>query len=186
MGKKSIGRASSRASNRRCKLKMIERVITSIANATWVVFVVVTAAQVFLRYVLGAPLFWTEELARFSLVWFTFLGTIILMINDDHIRVGFLAAKLQGRLKLVTQLIRHSTEMSVAIFLLYGSWTLLPATISATTPALGMSIALWYAAGTVAGVGILVVAARSWFVTLRGIVPDNLKRRTLQKSSDVG
>jgi TRAP-type C4-dicarboxylate transport system permease small subunit len=35
---------------------------------------IVVAAQVFSRYVLNHSLFWSEELARFLLIWLTFLG----------------------------------------------------------------------------------------------------------------
>ena len=36
--------------------------------------VLVTLAQVIFRYVLAAPLPWSEELARYCFVWIVFLG----------------------------------------------------------------------------------------------------------------
>ncbi|MDA8226350.1 MAG: TRAP transporter small permease subunit, partial [Desulfitobacterium hafniense] len=48
--------------------------------ATWVVVImtavmsVIILAQVIFRYVLEAPLPWSEEVARYLMVWGTFLG----------------------------------------------------------------------------------------------------------------
>lgn len=62
--------------------------------------VVVVAAQVFCRYVLNHSLFWSEELARYLLVWLTFLGATVAYhrgvhpsIDMLHTRVGPAAAR---------------------------------------------------------------------------------------------
>ncbi len=47
-------------------------------------------AQVFFRYVLRMPAPWTEELARFTFIWATFLGAGIAFAEGGHLRVNFL------------------------------------------------------------------------------------------------
>ena len=47
----------------------------------------VVAAQVFFRYVLNHSLFWSEELARYILVWLTFLGASVAYRRGVHPRV---------------------------------------------------------------------------------------------------
>jgi hypothetical protein len=44
---------------------------------------VVVAVQVFFRYVLNQSLFWSEELARYLLVWLSFLGASV-AYRDNH------------------------------------------------------------------------------------------------------
>ncbi len=56
--------------------------------------VVVVAAQVFCRYVLNHSLFWSEELARYLLVWLTFLGATVAYHRRVHPSVDMLQARV--------------------------------------------------------------------------------------------
>jgi TRAP-type C4-dicarboxylate transport system permease small subunit len=56
--------------------------------------VVVVAAQVFFRYVLNQSLFWSEELARYILVWLTFLGASVAYRRSAHPRIELFSARL--------------------------------------------------------------------------------------------
>jgi TRAP-type C4-dicarboxylate transport system permease small subunit len=68
----------------------------------------VVVLQVICRYLLGASLTWSEELARYSLVWITFLGAGTAMKRRAHMgleaAVGWLPPKVQELAKLVTLL----------------------------------------------------------------------------------
>ena len=50
--------------------------------------------QVISRYIFNAPLTWTEELARFALLWFTFVSAGFVMARRVHIAVDIVASKL--------------------------------------------------------------------------------------------
>lgn len=49
--------------------------------------------QVFSRYVLGGSFSWTEEFARFSLIWLTILGAAYLNGKREHLSMDFLYQK---------------------------------------------------------------------------------------------
>jgi TRAP-type C4-dicarboxylate transport system permease small subunit len=57
----------------------------------------VTAAQVFFRFVLKAPLSWSDELGTFSFVWFALLGAAIAVRENAHIGVDALTRTLPPR-----------------------------------------------------------------------------------------
>ncbi|MBW1711914.1 MAG: TRAP transporter small permease [Deltaproteobacteria bacterium] len=50
---------------------------------------VLTITQVFLRYVANSPLFWSEELTRYLIVWLTFLGASLGIRHQGHIAIKF-------------------------------------------------------------------------------------------------
>jgi TRAP-type C4-dicarboxylate transport system permease small subunit len=52
--------------------------------------------QVFSRYILGASFTWTEEFARFSLIWMTILGAAYLNGKREHLSMDFLYQKLSS------------------------------------------------------------------------------------------
>ena len=47
------------------------------------------AVQVFFRYALNHSIFWSEELARFLLIWLTFLGASVVYYRGVHASVDF-------------------------------------------------------------------------------------------------
>lgn len=52
-----------------------------------VTMVVVLTAQVFFRYVVRAPLYWSEELARFVLIWSVFVGAGFAVRRGSHMSI---------------------------------------------------------------------------------------------------
>ena len=50
----------------------------------------IVALQFFTRYVLNDSLGWTEEIARYFLIMLGFVGAIICVCRDSHIRLEFL------------------------------------------------------------------------------------------------
>ena len=49
--------------------------------------------QVFSRYLLGTSFTWTEECARFALIWMTILGAAYLNGKKEHLSMDFLYQK---------------------------------------------------------------------------------------------
>lgn len=57
---------------------------------------VVVALQVFCRYILNHSLFWSEELARYILVWLTFLGSSAAYRRRVHPGIDILTSRLSA------------------------------------------------------------------------------------------
>lgn len=68
--------------------------------------------QIFSRYILGTSFTWTEEFARFSLIWLTILGAAYLNAKREHLSMDFLYEKFS-----VTNKRKASILIEVFIFL---------------------------------------------------------------------
>lgn len=68
--------------------------------------------QVFSRYILGTSFTWTEEFARFSLIWLTILGAAYLNAKREHLSMDFLYQKFS-----VTNKKRASVLIEIFILL---------------------------------------------------------------------
>ncbi|MFV9551422.1 TRAP transporter small permease [Algibacter sp. PT7-4] len=53
--------------------------------------------QVFSRYLLGTSFTWTEEFARFALIWMTILGAAYLNGRQEHLSMDFLYQKFSEK-----------------------------------------------------------------------------------------
>ncbi len=73
-------------------LKMIETVYRAmekfllyIVMILLALMVIIVFANVVSRYYLQFSLAWSEEIARFMLVWLVFLGSFLAYIHDEHL-----------------------------------------------------------------------------------------------------
>lgn len=71
----------------------IEKIIISCCMGY---FVIATVLQVIFRFVLQSPLAWTEETAKYTFIWMTFIGSSLAAKNQSHIRVDMLENSLHG------------------------------------------------------------------------------------------
>ena len=66
-------------------IHFVERVLDKVLIVLFLFMVAAIVWQVFARYVLHAPTIWSEELARFLLVWITMLGSAYVLEHGEHV-----------------------------------------------------------------------------------------------------
>ena len=160
------------------KTHQIMRWITKLLE--WVLIVAMAALVfdvlwgVISRHVLSAQSSWTEELARFLLIWVGLLGSSLAFQRHAHLGVDYFVGKLHpsgGRvLKIVVLLL---VLAFAGLVLIGGGWTLVSRTLAMgqTTPALGIPKGWVYLAVPVSGVFITVFTLSQLVSAFRG-TPD--------------
>ena len=82
---------------------------------------VIVAVQVFFRYVLNHSLFWSEELARYLLVWLTFLGASVAYRRRAHPGIDFFYIKMPPTIKTTARFLVHLTSLILfGVMIFYG------------------------------------------------------------------
>jgi TRAP-type C4-dicarboxylate transport system permease small subunit len=75
--------------------------------------------QVLFRYVIAAPLPWSEEAARYLFVWTAFLAAAAAVGRDDHFAISFLADNVPPRGRWALQLLGSGLGL---LFLVIVTW----------------------------------------------------------------
>lgn len=70
--------------------------------------------QVFFRYVLGNALTWSEEVARFMMIWMTFLIAPVAYRHGVNVSLDFFASRITGR---VNEILGIALNLLVILFL---------------------------------------------------------------------
>ena len=106
----------------------------------------VVFVEVLFRYVLMLPLFWTEEFARYSLVWSSLLGAGVALKRGEHIAVTFFVDRIPGCMGPQAALL---VSVFIALFLtviLWGGIHLVILTRHQLSPAMRIPMAWPYLA----------------------------------------
>lgn len=80
-------------------MKTLTRVLERIVAVLLAGMVCTVFSQVIFRYVLHAPLNWSEELSKLFFVWMVFLGVPLVTEAGIHIQVDFFVDKLPVKSK---------------------------------------------------------------------------------------
>ncbi|MBM4093672.1 MAG: TRAP transporter small permease [Planctomycetes bacterium] len=148
------GMGDQRASGRSLRLLLkLER----LAAAGLLVTVLVTmAAQVVARYVFRKPISWSEEWARFALIWLAFMAAAFVMAEGRHIAVDVVSSRLSARGKLWLECISSGFVVGACLVLLVGGFRFVWRVGLVGSPALGIPMSCWYGAASV-GLGLMAL-----------------------------
>lgn len=80
---------------------------------------IVIVLQVFMRYVLGAPLVWVDEVAIYLFIASVYLGASIGVLDDQHFRVTVLVDMLPARLAHIVRTITRLGWLGFSIVLVW-------------------------------------------------------------------
>lgn len=78
-------------------IRVIDTVLTKALILLMLALVGAVLWQVFSRYLFASPSSWTEEVARFLLIWISLLGAVYAFRTGMHLGLDVLPKKLSGR-----------------------------------------------------------------------------------------
>jgi TRAP-type C4-dicarboxylate transport system permease small subunit len=79
--------------------RILDRALERVLILLMLVMVLNVLWQVFTRFILGAPATFTEELARYVLIWVGMLGAAYVAGKKMHLSIDFVTGKMKGKLK---------------------------------------------------------------------------------------
>jgi TRAP-type C4-dicarboxylate transport system permease small subunit len=127
---------------------------------------VVVFLEVIFRYIFSLPLFWTEEFARYCLVWASLLGATIALREGEHIAVTFFMDHVPQRLRRAMILAAQISICCILVVIVWGGVNLVLVTSKQISPALRIPMAIPYLALPFGSAVMLVHAIHS-VVSLR-------------------
>jgi TRAP-type C4-dicarboxylate transport system permease small subunit len=126
---------------------------------------------VFTRYALGEQAKWSEELARFLLIWVALLGGAVAFGSKSHLGVDYFVNRLHPDARKLTAVFAHLVVLffAVAVLLLGGASVVREALVlEQTTPALGWKMGYVYLALPISGFFVALYTVENLLETLTG------------------
>lgn len=126
---------------------------------------------VFTRYVMGEQAMWSEELARFLLVWVSLIGGALAFGTKSHLGVDYFVEKFEPSVRKKMAVFSHLVVLFFAgsIFIYGGGRVVYDALIlEQMTPALGWKMGYVYMALPIAGCFMALFTFENMIETLAG------------------
>jgi TRAP-type C4-dicarboxylate transport system permease small subunit len=136
--------------------RISERIVQHILVGMVGVMTVIIIIQVFMRYLFLFSLSWSEEVARYLMIWVSFLGASLALKYGFHIGVEFIINRIPEEMRGWVNLI---AKIGILIFLIYftlGGFRVSWAVRDQDSPALLFSMAYAYLAAPVGGLFMII------------------------------
>ncbi len=138
-------------------MRYLSSAASLIAGLLIAVLVLITAASVFMRYVMAAPFQWTEELSGLLLIWIVLVGAIACERNDQHLTIDFIVKALPPLLRRAIGMAVGLASISLLLVIAWYAWELGQAAGQKRTQILRISWFWLDLALVVGGIGTAIV-----------------------------
>ncbi|WP_319531661.1 TRAP transporter small permease [uncultured Cohaesibacter sp.] len=131
---------------------VLDQLLLSLCGVIIILLVAAVSWQVFSRYILNDPSTFTDEIARFMMIWLGLLGASFLFGKNGHLAITLLSDSLSPKLQAALQtLIGILVVLFAYLAMFSGGITLMGRTMFQISPALGIPMGYVY--------GILPISA---------------------------
>lgn len=137
--------------------------------------VIVVFAQVFFRYVLEAPLPWSEELARYLLIYITFLGSGLAINTNEHILVDFFQKLIPKKFQHVLNILINLIILFCCVLIVYYGITFTAISKNGISPAMQISISWIYVSLPIMGLIMIIYLIPILFKQIRNFTNSNIE-----------
>lgn len=139
-------------------VKLAEAILTWVVGAIFVAMLSLIFLQVLNRFILGWPLFWTEEVVRMLLVWAVMMAVPLVTLRHAEIAVELGSMDLPGRRRLVDL----CSVAFCAVLAWYGTEFFFR-NLPAVSPTLGLSRG-WFVAAIPLGAALTILATAARYL----------------------
>jgi TRAP-type C4-dicarboxylate transport system permease small subunit len=134
----------------------LDKIQTVLVGILLAVLLVVVSMQVWTRFVSYRPFVWTEEVARFCLVWTVFQGAAIAVNRKGHFVLDVLPSGTSEQTRKILALLSYLFMFWMAYVLVYHGWAFAVSGLKRLSPTIEMPMFWVYLAIPTSGVCMMV------------------------------
>lgn len=146
---------------------IVDRIIANILGILLIFLVILTSAQVTLRYVFNAPLPWAEEFIGFLMIYFGLIGGSWGIKHAIHISMEIFVRKFMKNFMTFVSILETLSYAFLGVMEIIYGVDIMKLTVFQILPATGIKVSYSYAALPIAGTLMLFFAFEK-FVSMKG------------------
>ncbi len=135
---------------------IIEAILVHAVGMLFIGLITCTFMEVIFRYFLKNPLAWSEELARFLMVWMGFIGAAVCTKREQHLQMGISIARwINPRADQWVMVALNLAFMVFMVFLIKAGIDVCTNTMEFRSPA--MRLPMLYVLGVIPVTGVAML-----------------------------
>ncbi len=147
-----------------CLVKLLKGLLVVVV----IIMVFLVTLQVVSRYVFQNPTAWSEEAARYSLIYFTFIGAALAVHKKETLKITIFITKIPLRIRIFIELFIRILIIIFLLITLYYSFPVFSRLRNQLTPALRWSKSIVFMSVPLGSlVMLLCIMQESWQLVVK-------------------
>lgn len=142
--------------------QVISVLIKIFVITSFILMVMLIAAQVYVRFCTTSSLTWSEELARYFMVYMVFFSAILVAREKKHITINNLVSKLPELGAKIVLSISYVLQMIFFCIVIWGAWRLFSTAAMRGSPAIGIPMNIVYLCVPISCIMMLLYCIRDF------------------------
>lgn len=140
-------------------------------GSLFIIFAVVLVSSL-TRYLFNHPIQWSEEVARYAMIYGAMFGTVLCYIDDIHIKFGFLEYGVPAAVKRVLDIIIDLIALGTGVVLAWSGYLFVLKRGGIDAPGTGLPMSTFQSAMVIGGACLTIAALIK--------LPSHLNKHTAQ------
>lgn len=140
--------------------KALHFILKTLVVVLFIAMVILIAAQVYTRFFTDSSLTWSEELARYTMVYMVFLAAVLVAREKGHICIDDVVRRLSVKGRTAVLCISSLLQILFFATVVWGAYRLFPTASLRVSPAIGIPIPYVYFCVPLSCVMMLVYTVR--------------------------
>lgn len=120
------------------------QLLTGVVMTAFALMLIIMAVQVISRYVLGIAVSWTDEASRYLFLAEIFLGSVLALRYQEHIRITIVTDIMSPSLRNIAASVADVICVLVLLMLVVGAWNMMGRTAGVLASTFRMSFSYIY------------------------------------------
>lgn len=147
---------------------LYDYIIEYIVRLIGVLLITTVLMQIFTRIFFKVPFSWTDELARFTFIWYCFLGSVLTMHKKMHLGIDYFESKMKPKNRYVNRIFVYAVQIFFAAMLAYYGYKLLGIVGRQKSPIMRVQMKYIYSVLPISGVLYLILSIHELLMHLKG------------------
>lgn len=142
-------------------------VVNNVTKVVGICMLCVICLQIFARMFMTIPFSWTEELSRFTFIWYCFLGCAVTLRAKEHLGLDYFYKKFKPGFAHVVNICIQLLTFAFGALCTFPGIKLLPITGRRLSPVMRVPMSYIYVCLPVMGVLFMLIAAETLIELLK-------------------
>ena len=130
---------------------LYDLVVDNLVRIVGIVMTISILCQIGTRLLLKVPFSWTDELARFSFIWFCFLGSVMTLRHNMHLGIDYFESKMSPKVKFYNRIFVYALVIVFGAFVAFFGTMLLEIVSIQKSPVMRIPMVYVYMALPISG-----------------------------------